>query len=187
MEITTYSVQGFYCAAYGARLSYGGTSLAKLDSDLATDTLGYADCKLLSKLIQRGDSHAKAMRMVDVKFRIVANTKFFMQLDQYKVDTVSLSTSTMHTIMKRELTQQDFSTPVEKRYLEYLYFLQRGKEFKLLIDSLPMSYLYTRVMKLNYQTLRNIYLDRKGHRYDYWEEFLSWVDTLPHSRELISV
>jgi hypothetical protein len=186
MEITTYSVQGFYAAAYGARLSYGGTSLAKLDSDFSTDTLGGSDCKLLSKLVARGDSHAKAMRMVDVKFRIVANTKFFMQLDQYKVDTVSLSTSTMHTIMKRDLTEADFSN-IDMFYLIYLNSLRHKKDFKTLVDSLPMSYLYTRVMKLNYQTLRNIWIDRRGHRYDYWLEFLSWIDTLPWSKELITI
>jgi hypothetical protein len=186
MEITTYSVQGFYPAAYGARLSYGGTSLDKLDSDLATDTLGYADCKLLSKLVERGDSHAKAIRMIDVKFRIVANTKFLMQLDQYKVDTVSLSTSTMHTIMKRDLTEGDFSN-IDMFYLIYLNSLRHKKDFKTLVGSLPMSYLYTRIMKMNYQTLRNIYIDRKGHRYDYWEEFLSWIDILPWSKELITI
>jgi hypothetical protein len=92
----------------------------------------------------------------------------------------------MHTIMKRDLKEGDFSN-IDMFYLIYLNSLRHKKDFKTLVGSLPMSYLYTRIMKINYQTLRNIYLDRKGHRYDYWLEFLSWVDTLPHSRELISI
>jgi hypothetical protein len=187
MEITTYSVQGFYSAAYGARLSYGGTSLAKLDSSYETDTLGYKDCKLLSGLVQRGDSHGKAIRLVEVKVRLVGNDRFCNQLDTYKVDTVRCSSSTMHTILKRPLTQDDFSTPLPEFYIEYLNTLRANKDFKTLVDSLPMGYLYTSVYKFNYQTLRRIYLDRKGHRYDYWLEFLSWVDTLPWSKELITV
>jgi hypothetical protein len=187
MEITTYSVQGFYSAAYGARLSYGGSSLAKLDSDYSTDSLGYADCKLLSKLVERGDSHGKAIRLIEVKFCLVANDRFCNQLDTYKVDTVRCSSSTMHTILKRPLTQNEFSTPLPDFYIDYLNTLRANKDFKTLVDSLPMGYLYTSVYKFNYQTLRNIHLDRRKHRYTYWEEFLSWVDTLPHSRELISI
>jgi hypothetical protein len=40
-------------------------------------------------------------------------------------------------------------------------------------------------MLVNYQTLRSIYYDRLEHRYDYWHTFLTWIEGLPHSRELI--
>jgi hypothetical protein len=185
MYIETLYIGGYYAAAYGARLSYGGSSVSKLDSDYANNTLGEKDKTLLSKLVQRGNSHAKAVRMINVHFYIKANNRFLSQLDTYKIGTVSASSSTMHTIMKRDLTQEDFSTPLPSAYLAYLNLLRNKKEFKRLVDSLPMGYLYERVMLVNYQTLRSIYYDRLEHRYDYWNLFLSWIENLPHSRELI--
>jgi hypothetical protein len=185
MQIETLYISGFYSASYGARLSYGGSSLEKLDSDYETDNLGNKDKNLLSKLVQRGNSHAKAVRMINVSFYIRANNRFLSQLDTYKIGTVSASSSTMHTIMKRDLTNADFSTPLPNAYLAYLNLLRNKKEFKRLVDSLPMGYLYERVMLVNYQTLRSIYYDRLEHRYDYWDTFLSWIEELPHSKELI--
>jgi hypothetical protein len=185
MQIETLYISGFYSASYGARLSYGGSSLEKLDSDYETDTLGDKDKTLLSKLVQRGNSHAKAVRMINVSFYIRANNRFLSQLDTYKIGTVSASSSTMHTIMKRDLTNADFSTPLPSAYLAYLNLLRNKKEFKRLVDSLPMGYMYERVMLVNYQTLRSIYYDRLEHRYDYWNTFLTWIEELPHSRELI--
>lgn len=55
-----------------------------------------------------------------------------------------------------------------------------------MIQLLPSSYNQRRTIKLNYETLYRIYHDRKGHKLDEWNEFCSWIESLPLS-EVITV
>lgn len=51
---------------------------------------------------------------------------------------------------------------------------------------LPMSYLQTRTVTLNYQVLRSQYFDRRNHKLTEWsKDFVSWLETLPYAKELI--
>ena len=54
-----------------------------------------------------------------------------------------------------------------------------------LIQLLPSSYNQTRNVMLNYETLANIYRQRKNHKLDEWREVCKWIETLPYS-ELIT-
>ena len=59
------------------------------------------------------------------------------------------------------------------------------KYFRLIRQLMPMSYLYTSVLDLNYETLRNIYAWRKNHKLTEWHTFCDWIRTLPYAEELI--
>jgi hypothetical protein len=50
-----------------------------------------------------------------------------------------------------------------------------------IIELLPQSYMQKATICTNYQTLRNIYLQRKGHRLDEWQQFREWIEGLPYS------
>lgn len=67
-------------------------------------------------------------------------------------------------------------------------YLNKGKlksAWWQMIQLLPSSYNQTRNVMLNYETLANIYRQRKNHKLDEWGEFCKWIESLPYS-ELIT-
>ena len=52
---------------------------------------------------------------------------------------------------------------------------------------LPESFIQTRIVQLNYQSLRNIYFQRRNHRLPEWREFCTWIESLPYSKEFITI
>ena len=71
--------------------------------------LGPNDLILATKLARAGGAEAKFRRMIHVSFDILAPLYWWKEFDTYKVGIVSNSTSTMHSIMKKEFIPDDFS------------------------------------------------------------------------------
>lgn len=71
--------------------------------------IGEADLILMKRLAKAGTEHRKFMRMITVYVDITAPLYWWKEADTYKVGTVANSTSTMHTIHKKEFTLEDFS------------------------------------------------------------------------------
>ena len=161
--------------------------------------IGEKDMKLCKNLIKAGSPDRKFMRMIHVQFDITAPETFLMQLDTYKVGTVSNSTSKMHTIHKRDLTVDDFShdyTPAEEfqpivdrlNELRSYYIRSKNKAYwNALIEQLPMSFMQRRTMDMNYETLFNIYHQRKHHKLNDWHTFCDWIETLPYMKEFLGL
>ena len=58
--------------------------------------------------------------------------------------------------------------------------------WKELIRWLPNSWLQTRTVTLNYENIRSMVHQRKGHKLTEWRKaFINWVTTLPYANELI--
>ena len=208
IKIENVEVHGFEAAIRGCRNSWD--SHEKSDSRPEYDVkdgvrvytgLGENDHKLLMRLIKGGDSHAKCMRMVTVWFDLTAPIFFWKHFDTYK-HMVKCSESVMHTITARDLRLEDFThsdirtESMIGRTIQQLndwvkcYKTSETPEEKKLfwrciVELLPQSYMQKATICTNYQTLRNIYLQREGHRLSEWTEFRKWVETLPYS-ELIT-
>ena len=208
IKIEDVEVMGMRKAIKGMRNAMN--SWDKSDSGYAVDEkpdgvqfsyfkIGEADMKLCKNLIKAGSSDRKFMRMIHVQFDISAPETFLMQLDTYKVGTVSNSTSKMHTIHKRNLTVDDFShdyTPVEEfqpivdrlNELRSYYIRSKNKAYwNALIEQLPMSFMQRRTMDMNYETLFNIYHQRKHHKLNDWHTFCDWIETLPYMKEFLGL
>lgn len=55
-----------------------------------------------------------------------------------------------------------------------------------ILERIPQSYMQTRTVALNYQTLRTMYHQRKNHKLGIWAEILrAVINPLPYGRELI--
>ena len=71
------------------------------------------------------------------------------------------------------------------------YILTKDKEvWKTLIQKLPMNYLYTRTVTMNYENLLGMCSkgQRRFHKLTEWsEDFISWARTLPYAQELIFI
>ena len=58
---------------------------------------------------------------------------------------------------------------------------EKAALWRAIIDILPSSYMQRRMVFLSYETLANIYNQRKGHKLAEWKEFLEWIEKLPYS------
>lgn len=81
--------------------------LTSYDMDIC---IGPNDLKLMEALRDGGPVHAKYRRMITVYIDITAPLYWWKEFDTYKVGTVANSCSTMHKIMDKEFTLDDFST-----------------------------------------------------------------------------
>lgn len=158
--------------------------------------LGDADRTLAIKLIKAGQDHAKFVRQIMVSVDIIAGNEWWKEADTYKVGTVANSTSMMHTLGKRLLTEDDFSfdkplSDIARKQIEIANEAvqawwdsgkkQRSPEWRDMQKAIPVGFIYRRGFTCNYQVLQNMYFARKNHRLQEWHEFCDWVESLPYS------
>ena len=163
--------------------------------------LGENDLDLATRLIKAGTEHRKFLRMIHVQIDMTAPLYVWKEYDTYKIATVANSTSTMHKLTSKPITIDCFEIDdikdFEKTYLELIinmcedyreqYLETKDKNiWKALIRLLPESWLQTRTIDLNYETLRTVYHQRKYHKLTEWHTFCDWVKTLPYAKELIT-
>lgn len=195
-------------AIYGARLSYGNN--AKSDSELIPGALNGAshsycligpdDRRFLEARLGAGISgEDKFLRTIPVSVVITAPLKWWVELDTYKIGTVRQSASLMHRLSsKGAFTAKDFEVrnPYDPRFVRmledlneaYQEWMEAGArrhdkypEWTEWQDLIPRSYLYESHWTANYATLRNIYFQRRHHRMRLWQDFIGWMESLPHS------
>ena len=172
------------------------------DDDFVADQicLGTADLSLMERLAASGSEHAKYRRMLPVWVTITAPRYWLVELDTYKVGTVSNSCSTMHKIAAKEFALDDFSAEhlreAERDVLDvvidalnfarYEYLRTKDKRYWWqMIQLLPQSYNQRRTLMLNYEVLATIYRQRKDHKLAEWNTFCEWIDTLPYAELIV--
>jgi hypothetical protein len=135
--------------------------------------------------------HAKFLRFIDVWVDIKTTRGLWVEFDTYRIGCDMLSGSTMHKLDKRPPTSDDFSSDTPNRMVKAFLCVwnefkdNKGLDLSYLKDSLPEGYLQTRMVKLNYATIRNIISQRKGHRYKYWDMFIEQLLSQLEHPELI--
>lgn len=179
--------------------------------------IGENDLKLARALILSGSDHAKFTRQIGVSMDITAPLYWFKEFDQYKIGTTTNSTSTMHKLATTPITKEHFSfddvdlfienkminsfdgqAMYVKNYFEDIIdycenlrekYLQTQdiRYWRALIQLMPSAWNQKRTVTLNYQVLRNMYLNRKNHKLSEWHDFCDMIDKLPYSSDLISI
>lgn len=113
MNITNlYASPDWQAIAQGVRLSWDSAGRSDTQD---RDELGDLDYKLLLKLSEESASHRKFLRMAPIRLSVMAPLYWWKQFDTYKVGTVSLSSSTMHTLQQKHTDEpfvwDDFAIP----------------------------------------------------------------------------
>lgn len=175
--------------------------------------IGDNDMDLMQRLIRGGSEHRKFMRQIFVSVDITAPLYWWKEMDTYKIGTTANSTSTMHKLASKPITIDDFEMDDFERVkvfdrepyntddytdelwdyvidmceaLRQRYVETKDKRYwKELIRLLPESWLQTRTWTANYEVIRNIVHQRKGHKLTEWKSFIDWVHTLPYAEDLI--
>lgn len=178
LEIKTLEIAGLRGVLEALRLPFGKECRSKTDATFDMDAsnmivntslsciISPKDLKLLSTLIKRGDEHAKVMRGIMVWAEIEAPIWFYRELETYKIGRDRLSSeSTMH---------------IECRGLA-------GEELEKAKDEIPMGHYQKTIDVFSYQCLRRIWLQRHDHRLPMWHDFCKWIESIPLSKELITI
>jgi hypothetical protein len=168
---------------------YVGLPVNKVLSDVHPDDQHIPAHKLntLTKLIAAGDEHASIMRHVNAHLLIQAPRYWWVQWDKYRAGMEMYSGSTMHTLMKRPSTDDDFTPETSPMANDNL---TQSIATGLLVTAkanLPEGYLQTRLILVSYQTLRRVWLQRRGHKLPEWAEFIRVIWECPYADELIFV
>ena len=95
---------------------------------------GANDLRLAQKLISAGTEHAKFMRQIFVTVDITAPIYWWKEMDTYKINTVSNSTSTMHKLSSKPITIDDFSFDNEDIAVEDSYYSFEDPDGNLVIE-----------------------------------------------------
>lgn len=174
MEIRLMRMEGLPEALFGIGLSYGLTSEYEVWDDVPYDRRMKLQ-EIASKLCKAGAGEDKFLRQVVCWWDVRAPRYWWAEADTFKVGTVAQSESTMHTIMNRDLVQEDFEAPIHPGALKVLNLLigdykksKNGHLFMQLKNDLPEGFLQRRIWTLNLANMKNIYRQRKNHRLPQW-------------------
>lgn len=203
VDFQTMEIAGFLPALEGMRMPL--KSYKKQDTEIQEDgqiNVGPNDYALANKLVTAGGSeHAKFLRQIQVWVKVTAPRFFFQEMSTYKVGTTENSESTMHTLMRDGLTEEDICFQFEENdnglsqamrdYIRLINTLiqvykykgtsfEKNQIFEKVKAMLPEGFIQTRMVSLNYEVLRNMYRQRKNHRLSGWNtDFVNWIHSLP--------
>jgi len=144
--------------------------------------------------VQVGEN--KFLESIYVWLAIKAPRFWWSEADTYRISTKQ-SESTMHTIIKRPLTEEDFEyssyNEEQMRFIiNYINSIRLDNSLsnieKTLIikEVLPESFLQRRVWVLNYKSLQNIIHQRRHHTLPQWRYFVGEVVRQVEHPELLS-
>ena len=202
MKIAILSEHGYDEALFGLGLSHGITSGFEDFTDFVWDEYRFTATPELAhmqsvaeRLAGKGLGHDKFLESIQVWLDIKAARYWWQEFDTYRVGTSKQSESTMHTITKRELTQEDFEYPIPQALLDHLNALcgaykytegeARDATFLALKAALPEGFLQRRVVCTNYKVLQNMIRQRYNHRLPEWKEFIWFLADNLHHTELL--
>ena len=202
MHIENSDTYGFEAAIRGMRNSFA--SWDKSDSHIGRFlNIGKNDITLMKKLYKAGGSERKFMRVIQVWCDIYAPLTWWKQFDTYKIATTGLSTSTMHSITKKEFSAEDFEcrgytdhlletidylNDCREQYLKCEDPDHKQKLWRTIIDNLPESYIQMRTVNFNYETAAHIIMDRQNHKLGEWHYFCNYMlEELPYLKEIMDI
>jgi hypothetical protein len=204
IKIWDLEVHNIHGAIIGMRNPLESWSKSDSHQDGSLTWIGDKDLELMQKLCKAGSDHRKFMRQILVSGQITAPEYWWKEFDTYKVGTVANSTSTMHRVMAKAFSESMFSwedVPQARQetmlnqlnYLRQLYLIKMESEkadeakqiWRELIQTLPMSWNYTRGVTLNYEVLLNQYRSRKNHKLGEWQDYLKIMTDLPYFMAIV--
>ena len=174
MKIKVHEVRGFDPAIKGMRFPMDSNHL----SDSYCDIIGPNDLELCRKLIKAGPSHRKFLRQIMIWVEVTASLKWWDEFDTY-LHTVKNSSSQMHKLGNRLLNKDDFENHISDKFLSIVnskimtYMSEKNQgNWRAMIDVIPQSFLYKRMVMLNYETILTMYPNRINHKMFEWKAFL---------------
>lgn len=143
-----------------------------------------------------GEGHDNFLKGVIVQFDVTAPLYWWKQAQRYHWFDFVSSQSTMHSLLKFDVTTQCVGTTspkvlaiIDKMVKQYKK-LKDGDQTKAdkwqeIVSSLPCGFCLGASMTTNYQQLKTMYLQRRYHKLKEWKEFCSWCESLPEFKKIV--
>jgi hypothetical protein len=178
MNVTILREAGYTEALLGLSLSY--------DQDPA-NMPAVAD-----RLATRDDGHNKFLESIVVWLDITAPRYWWQETATYRVPQdgedgfqpsgiTTQSASTMHTLLRRELTPGDFEYGCHSTILDLLNEGIQSHNLVWVKAHLPEGFLQRRIVCTNYKALRHIVSQRANHKLREWRIFCVALRGLEHA------
>ncbi len=161
--------------------------------------LGIKDLILARKLIRGGPVHSKFARQIFVSIDVTGSFDFWKEYDTYKVGTTSDSTSTMHKITSKEISDDMFASgdlrpyDIEKRkeWIKYLEEVRSDESLtdldktRILSKQNLLGFEQMRTLTLTYTNIESMLKWRRGHKLLEWRYLTNEIlIKLPYVKEL---
>ncbi len=142
------------------------------------------------KLYDKDGGHNKFLEMMMIWLEVDASRWWWSQADTYRVGVCKSSESTMHTLHKRLLTQEDFRSNIPESLLQLVnqsieQYNNKQIDINQLKDILPEGFLQKRVWMLSYKTLINILKQRETDRTEEWQQFCKQIRQLVSHKQYL--
>ena len=183
MKVKVLSEHGYEEAVLGFSLSYN-TSIERTKEILPKYAFGIpGENKFLESIVLWVD--------------VTAPRFWWQEADTYRVGSTKQSESSMHTLAKNGVTQENFEYPIDNTTLANINWLidyynteanpgWKTESFARIKNYLPEGFLQRRIWSFNYKTLQNMYIQRINHRLPQWRYFLTEVtDNIEHKEYII--
>jgi len=163
----------------GMELAIEGMGFSfQLEYDLDVNVKPRGTYKGACVLAKKDGGHNKFLESIVVWMDVRASMAWWKQFDTYRVGVTKLSKSTMHMLMRRVIKSSDFNIKIPAHTIHELNDLVIDEDFDRLIGLLPMAFLQTRRVCINYKAIRGIILQRRGHKLPEWVEFIEAMEDL---------
>lgn len=142
---------------------------------------------LFERLASKDHGHNKALRFIMVWLDVTATREWWVQADTYTAGGPPKSSeSTMVRLGRGHLlTLDDCADGVEQCVLDVVNkFIAEG-DWRRAKKNLPEGFLQRRMWLVNYQTLREIIIQRHNHKLIEWQMFIRQVVSQLRNPELL--
>jgi hypothetical protein len=163
VQLTVLKEAGYKEAMLGLSLSYGQT-WKPVDELKAYE--------VASRLSHKGDGHNKFLESMVVWLDITAPRFFWAEFDTYRVGVTKQSASTMHTLKRDGVQDNQFDPyPGHLAIAKLKDAVTGNMGIEMIKAMLPESFLQRRIVCLNYAVLQRMYRQRRKHRLPQWRKF----------------
>lgn len=166
-------------------LKEAGYTEAKLGLSLSYNTKVPMD-EVCYRLAFKGRGHNKYLESIQVWLDITMPRHWWQEFDTYRVGMTKQSESTMHTILRKPFSSTLFACKdMSIALINLLNSFREKKEWRLLKDHLPESFLQRRIVCTNYKVLQNMEDQRRNHKLEEWPYFLDEIQYQVENPEFI--
>ncbi len=146
-----------------------------------------------------GEGHDNFLKGITVQVDIVAPLYWWKEAQRYHWFDFISSQSTMHCLLKFDIASQcvEETDPLIIKRIEELVASyneipdekpeDKKRAWRIIVASLPSGFCLGATMVTNYQQLKTMYYQRRGHKLKEWHVFTDWCLTLPRFRELLGI
>lgn len=133
------------------------------------------------KLGPKDKGHNKFLESIVVWMEIEAPRFFWSEFDTYRVGMTKQSDSTMHTLKRQPLTQDNFEYSIDSVYMDHLNrMIAQNQPIEFIKNDLSDGFIQGRSVCTNYKVIRHIIVQRHNHKLPQWRYFCEKMKELKY-------